>query len=236
MESAGYVTLSRQSSLMREMQVVANNIANISTTGFRREGVVFSEFLTGQGQDPSLSMARGNVRYPDLSQAPVTMTNAPFDFAIQGEGFFLIETPDGEALTRAGTFTPNAAGELVNPDGFRLLDAGGAPIFVPPGAGPVAMAQDGSLSAGGQPIARVGLWLPTDPATLRHRSGTLFTSGGVEPAQDGTLLQGYLEESNVNPIQEVARMIEVQRAYELGQSFMDMEDRRIRGAIDRMGK
>lgn len=236
MEAAGYVTLSRQSSLMREMQVVANNIANISTTGFRREGVVFSEFLTGQDQDPSLSMARGNARFPDLSQAPVTMTNAPFDFAIQGEGFFLIEAPEGEALTRAGTFTPNAAGELVNPDGFRLLDSGGAPVFIPPGAGPVAMAQDGSLSAGGQPIARVGLWVPTDPTSLRHRSGTLFTANGVEPAQGGTLLQGFLEDSNVNPIQEVARMIEVQRAYELGQSFLDMEDRRIRGAIDRMGK
>jgi flagellar basal-body rod protein FlgF len=236
MDSAGYVALSRQSGLMREMQVVANNIANLSTAGFRREGVVFAEHVRALDHEPSLSMATGNTRLVDLSQAPVSQTGGTYDMAIQGEGFFLVETAAGNRLTRAGAFTPNDAGELVTMDGNRLLDAGGAPIAVPPGATAVAMSSDGTLSSGGVPFAQIGLWRPVDPLALRHQSGTLFDGGEVEPAEGGTLMQGFLEESNVNPVTEIARMIEVQRAYEMGQKFMDAEDSRIRGVIQALGR
>jgi flagellar basal-body rod protein FlgF len=236
MDAAGYATLNRQSGLMREMGVVANNIANTSTTGFRREGVVFSEFVAALDQDPSLSMAHASGRHVDLSQSTISQTGGQFDFAIQGEGFFLIETPQGERLTRAGSFTPSAEGELMTPDGYRLLDAGGAPIFVPPDANGVALATDGTLSAGGQPIAQVGLWRPADLLSLRHQAGTLFAAGELEPAEGATVLQGMLEDSNVEPVSEIARMIEVQRAYELGQKFLDAEDERVRGVIQALGR
>jgi flagellar basal-body rod protein FlgF len=236
MDAAGYATLNRQSGLMREMAVVANNIANISTVGFRREGVVFSEYVAAMDADPSLSMAHASGRQIDLSQATLAQTGGSFDFAIQGDGFFLVETPGGERLTRSGSFTPNAEGELVTPDGHRLLDAGGAPVFVPPGATAVALAQDGTLSAAGVPLARIGLWLPTDPLALRHQSGTLFDAGALEPYEDGLVLQGVLEDSNVQPVSEIARMIEVQRAYELGQKFLDAEDDRVRGVIQALGR
>ncbi len=235
MDAAGYATLNRQSGLMREMGVVANNIANASTTGYRREGVVFSEYVAALGQDPSLSMAHASGRHVDLSQATLAQTGGAFDFAIQGEGFFLVETPQGDRLTRAGAFTPNAEGELVTMDGNRLLDAGGAPIFVPPDA-MVALAADGTLSANGEPLAQVGLWRPVDPLALRHQSGTLFDGGAVEPVENGTLAQGMLEDSNVQPVSEIARMIEVQRAYELGQRFLDAEDERVRGVIQALGR
>ncbi len=236
MDAAGYTTLSRQSGLMREMQVVANNIANLSTSGFRREGTVFAEHVYRMDQGPSLSMPHATGRVVDLSQAGLTMTGGPFDFAIQGDGFFLIETPQGNRLTRAGSFTPNEAGELVTPDGHRLLDAGGAPVFVPPDGGPVSMGEDGTISAGGTPIAQIGLWQPADPLTLRHQSGTLFEADTLEPAETGRVFQGFLEESNVNPVSEIARMIEVQRAYELGQKFLDAEDARARGVIETLGR
>jgi flagellar basal-body rod protein FlgF len=236
MDAAGYATLNRQSGLMREMAVVANNIANISTSGFRREGVVFSEYVAGMDADPSLSMAHASGRMVDLTQATVTQTGGRFDFAIQGDGFFLIETPEGERLTRAGAFTPNAEGELVTPDGYRLLDAGGAPVFVPPDAKAVGLSQDGTLSAEGQPIAQIGLWQPADPLALRHQAGTLFDGGEIEPVENGTVLQGMLEDSNVQPVSEIARMIEVQRAYELGQKFLDAEDDRVRGVIQALGR
>jgi flagellar basal-body rod protein FlgF len=236
MDAAGYATLNRQSGLMREMGVVANNIANSSTTGFRREGVVFSEYVAALDQDPSLSMAHASGRHVDLSQSTLSQTGGQFDFAIQGEGFFLVETPQGQRLTRAGSFTPSAEGELVTPDGYRLLDAGGAPIFVPPDARGVALGSDGTLSAGGQPIAQVALWQPADPLSLRHQAGTMFSADALEPAEGATVLQGMLEDSNVEPVSEIARMIEVQRAYELGQKFLDAEDERVRGVIQALGR
>lgn len=238
MDNATYATLTRQSGLMREMHVIANNIANIGTTGFRREGVVFAEHVKALGPVPSLSMAHGNARAVDLTQGEITETGGRFDFAIRGDGFFLIETPEGERLSRAGHFTPNAEGELVNPDGYRLLDAGGAPVVVPPGTADVQLAQDGTLSAAGVPVARIGLWAPADPTSLRHVAGTLFSADAPEPVEDGTavVLQRHLEGSNSNPVVEIARMIEVQRAYELGQSLLDREDQRIRAVLQTLGR
>ena len=236
MDAAGYTTLTRQSGLMREMQVVANNIANISTSGFRREGVVFEEYVARMDVGPSLSMANASGRVVDLTQAGISQTGGAFDFAIQGDGFFLLETPQGERLTRAGSFTPSAAGELMTHDGYRLLDQGGAPVLVPPTARSVAVAQDGTVSADGAPVARIGLWQPTDPMSLQHQAGTMFSATGVEPVDGGTIMQGYLEDSNVNPVMEIARMIEVQRAYELGQSFMDQEDKRVRAVVETLGR
>ncbi len=237
MDAAGYTTLTRQTGLMREMQVVANNIANISTNGFRREGVIFAEYVATLDGGPSLSMANASGRMVDLGQAGLSQTGGTFDFAIQGDGFFLIDTPQGQQLTRAGAFTPSAEGELVTPDGFRLLDQGGAPVFVPPDAGPVAMGGDGTLSANGVPLAKIGLWQPVDPLQLQHQSGTLFASpSGVEPGTGGTVMQGFLEDSNVDAVSEIARMITVQRAYELGQTFLDREDARVRNVVQTLGK
>ncbi|MBJ2150051.1 flagellar hook-basal body complex protein [Paracoccus sp. IB05] len=235
MDSAGYVALSRQSGLMREMQIVANNVANISTNGFRREGLVFAEHVAGLDREPSLSLSHGNARITDLTQAGVTMTGGTFDLAIQGDGFFLVMTPEGERLTRAGSFTPSVDGELVTPEGYQLLDAGGAPVFVPPGAA-IAVGEDGTISANGEAVGQIGLWQPGDPLALRHRSGTLFDGGMVEPVDTGKIMQGFLEESNVNPVAEIARMIEVQRTYEMGQKFLEAEDSRARNVIQTLGQ
>jgi flagellar basal-body rod protein FlgF len=237
MDATAYTTLGRQSGLMREMQVVANNIANVSTTGFRREGVIFAEHIDRLEEAPSLSMARATGRQIDLSQAGLTETGGRWDFAIQGEGFFLIETPQGQQLTRAGSFTPNAEGELVTPDGARLLDEGGAPVFVPPDARSALLSRDGTLSADGLPIARIGLWQPTDPNALLHQAGTRYSApSGVEPAEGAAIFQGFVEESNVNPVAEIARMIEVQRAYEIGQKLLDRNDERVRSVIQTLGR
>lgn len=237
MDNAGYTTLTRQSGLMHEMQSIANNIANISTTGFRREGLVFSEFIKSLEQDPSLSMALANVHITNLEQGPLSQTGGTFDFAIEGNGFFMVESPEGPLLTRAGSFTPSQQGELVTPDGLRLLDAGGAPVFVPPDAAGVALAADGTLSADGRPLTQIGLFLPTDPNDLSHRDGVRFAApGGTEQVLEGAvILQGFVENSNVDAVSEIARMIEVQHAYELGQKFLEQEDERIRSVIQTFG-
>lgn len=228
----GYVTLSRQSGLMREMQIVANNVANAATTGYRQEGLIFSEHVAALNGQPALSMSGATAHNTSMLQGALGETGGRLDLAIEGAGFFLLDTPQGDRLTRAGSFTTNAEGELVNPDGLRVLDAGGAPIFVPPDATDLSVAADGTMSAGGRPLAQIGLYLPVEPMAMIREGGVLFRSeAGVEPSEAGHIVQGFLENSNVNAIGQVARMIEVQRAYELGQSFLDSENERLREAM-----
>lgn len=229
-----YITLSRQSGLWGEMRAVANNIANISTAGFRREGVVFSEYVKASpGVAGSVSMAAARGRSVDLSQGALEQTGGSLDLAIEGEGFFLIDTPSGQRLTRAGAFLTNEAGDLVTADGNRVLDEGGAPIFVPPDGKAIAIASDGTLSVDGQPISRVGVVRPAEGALLSHDAGAVFAvDGDIEPVEEPDILQGFIEGSNVNPVLEVARMIEVQRSYELGQTFSDREGDRLSKVIE----
>jgi len=237
LDSTGYITLTRQSGLMREMQVVANNIANTATTGYRQEGVIFSEYVQGIQGGASLSMGQGNVRNTSFEQGALTETGGTFDFAIEGDGYFLIETVEGERLTRAGGFSPNGEGDLVTADGLRVLDAGGAPVFVPPDARSISVSPDGTISADGNLVGQIGLVQPTDAGEMTRRSGLMFDApGGFEPAENGRILQGFVEASNVNPIGQLTRMIEIQRAYEMGQSFLDSEDERVRRAMDAMLK
>jgi flagellar basal-body rod protein FlgF len=238
MDNAGLVALNRQSGLLREMQAVANNIANLSTTGFRREGVVFAEHVADlEGSEPSLSMAEAAARVIDLSQGPLTQTGGAFDVAIEGEGMFMIAGPDGTEYTRAGNFTLSPEGELVTVEGLGVLDPGGAPIAVPLDLGAVRIARDGTVSAGETPVSQLGIARAADPGGLVHVAGTRFTIEGEAIAVDApNVFQGFLEGSNVNPVEEIARMIQVQRAYEMGQRMMDQEDARIRSVIDLTGR
>ena len=236
MDASGYVTLSRQSGLLGQIDAIANNIANASTTGFKREGTLFAEYVSRTGDGPSLSMGFGNTRVVDLQQAGISATGGSLDFAIEGDGFFLVQTPQGQQLTRAGSFTPGADGTLQTAEGYPVLDAGGSTIFIPPDARNIGVAEDGSISADGVPVSQLGLWAPTDPLTLTHQQGTLFSASAYQPADGGKIIQGHLEDSNVDPVSEVARMISVQRAYELGQSFLDREDDRARNVVQTLGR
>lgn len=227
-----YVALSRQSGLMNEMRVVANNIANANTTGYRQQGLIFSEFVRDLHDAPSLSMSRGQVRNTSFEQGPLTQTGGQFDFAIEGDGYFLLETPSGNRLTRAGSFSPDANGDLVSPDGYRVLDSNGAPVFIPPDTATIDLGGDGTLSADGRLLGQIGVYRPTNGTHLVREGSTLFRAeADVEPVEDPVVLQRFLEGSNVNAIDQVTKLIEIQRAYELGQSFLEAEDERLRGAL-----
>ena len=227
-----YTTLSRQSGLMNEMRLVANNIANANTTGYRAQGLVFSEFVRDMPGNPSLSMARAEVRNTSLRQGVLTETGGQFDFAIEGDGFFMIETANGNRLTRAGAFSPNAEGDLVTMDGHRVLDSNGAPVFVPPDAASIDVGGDGTLSVESQFLGQIGVYSVADPKTLVREGSNLFrTDAEVAPVEEPVVLNRFLEGSNVNAIEQVTRLVEIQRAYELGQSFLETEDERVRGAL-----
>lgn len=232
MENAIYTALTRQAGLTREMNVLANNIANANTTGFRQAGVTFTEFVKASPGAESLSMAVANLPTISTAQGTLTQTGGTFDFAIEGSGYFMIDTPAGARLTRAGSFAPNGTGDLVTPQGHLVMDSGGAPIFIPPDANGLGVSSDGTISVDGQPIAQIGLFQPTDPATMARVGAAMFDpQGDTEPSDSGRLVQGFLENSNVDAIGQLSRMIEVQRAYEMGQGFLDAENERIRTAL-----
>ena len=228
-----YTTLSRQTGLMNEMRLVANNIANANTTGYRAQGLVFSEFVRDLPGNPSLSMARAEARNTSLQQGLLTETGGQFDFAIEGDGFFMVETPSGNRLTRAGAFSPSAEGDLVTMDGHRVLDSNGAPVFIPPDAASIDVGSDGTLSIEGQLLGQIGVYRVADPKTLVREGSTQFRAEGeIDPVENPVVLQRFLEGSNVNAVEQVTRLVEIQRAYELGQSFLETEDARVRGALD----
>lgn len=238
MDLAGYVALTRQAGLAKELQSVANNIANLSTTGYRREGVVFAEMVAAlpvEGGSVAMTAARG--RWFDELQGALDETGGALDLAIEGEGYFTVMTAAGERLTRAGAFTRDADGRIVSMDGHPLLDEGGGEIVIPFEARHVNVSADGSISADGAPVARIGLVAVADPAKLFREAGVLFRADApAVPVEGGRVLQGFLEQSNVDPVGELARMVEVQRAYEYGQKLLDGEDERIRLVVRTLGQ
>ena len=238
MDNIGYTSLSRQTGLRHEMDSVANNIANMSTTGFRKEGILFSEHISRLEKDqPSLSMTDGGIRNTNYATGATSQTNGTFDFAINGEGFFMVATEAGNKLTRAGSFTPNEVGQLVTNSGAPVLDASESPISIPTSAEHIMVGSDGTISADGNPVAQIGVFMPFDTGSLKREQGTLFTTDeGYQPVDAPNVLQGFLEGSNVNPIEEITRMIEVQRAYEQSAKFLDKEDERIRSVIKTLGQ
>lgn len=234
MDNAVYATLSRQVGLERSMRLVASNLANVSTDGYRREGSVFAEWIDRLPVDGgALSQATAIIRTTDFSQGGLRSTGRALDLAIEGPGFFSVQSEDGVALTRAGSFTLSPAGEIVASDGARLLDEGGAPLAVPANAARIDIAGDGTISADGAAIGRVGVSIAPDPTTLTRQSETRFAAAGdvIAAGEAAAVRQGFIERSNVNAVLEMTRMIDVQRSYEAGQSFLRAEDERMREAV-----
>ncbi len=243
MENSVYVTIARQTALQRQMDVVANNIANSSTTGFKREGTLFAEVierLPESGQ--KLSMSSDPATFTDMSEGSIAETGDPLNVAILGRGLIAVDR-DGETVyTRDGRFAVNPAGELALLTGERVLDAGGAPVQIPQNATRIAIAADGTLSADGRTIGQLGLF-DTQAARLERIGNGLFRTDEPLPAVQPPLIaiqrprfaQGFLETSNVNPVVELVRMIEIQRAYELGQNVLQAEHDRITSVTDIVG-
>ena len=238
MDLAVYVALTRQSGLAKELQSVANNIANLATTGYRREGVIFAEEVQALPvEGGSVAMTEARARYTEELQGSLQETGGSYDLAIEGEGYFTVMTPAGQRLTRAGSFARNADGVLVNPHGHALLDEGGGEIAIPFEARSVGISSDGTISVDGQPAAQVGLVTVEDRTRLFREAGVLFRADtATVPVENPRVLQGFVEQSNVSPVTEMARMVEVQRAYEYGQKLLDQEDERIRLVVKTLGQ
>lgn len=223
--------LSRQSGLLENAQIIANNIANASTPGYKSEGAIFSEYIKAAGEgNLSLSMGQLKARSIDFTSGAMRQTGGTFDLAIAGEGFFKVQTPAGERLTRAGTFLLDLDGRMVTPEGFAVTDDGGGEILLPPDAQSVVIARDGTLSVDGDVFGLVGVFIPN--GEMQRAGQNLWVSPeGDTPMENPGIVQGALEQSNVNPVLEFANLIHVQRVFEAGQNIVTQENDRLEKLI-----
>jgi len=219
MDNAITAALSRQTVLTRALETTANNVANQTTAGYKSDAVRFREYLAfvdpAASGDPIVSLVTDPGSVTDHSPGAVTQTFRDMDFALDGDGFFAVETAGGVRYTRAGSFVVDADGALVTRSGARVLDEGQSPITIDPEAGPLTVAPDGELQQDGAAIGRLGVFRFEDLRTLRKAGDTLFAAAD-EPvaAASPRVRQGFLEQSNVNPVAAMTDMIEILRAYE----------------------
>ena len=217
MQDGLYVALSSQVALERRMNTIADNVANMSTVGFRATGVKFEDMVSGLGERSASFVSAGDT-YLSASSGAMRETGNPFDFAIQGDAWFSIETPVGTVMTRDGRMTMNAAGELLSIEGYPVLDAGGAPLQLDPRGGAPETGDDGSLRQNGQQVGALGLYnFEPGPNFVRFGNSGVVPAGTPQPVVDRLdvgVAQGFLEDSNVNPVLEMTRLIMVQRAFE----------------------
>ncbi len=234
MENPGYIALSRQMVLRRQMDVVANNLANLSTTGFKGESMMFVEHLKRTEPRERISFVRDIATVHDLKAGPITHSGNPLDLAIRGEGYFAVETPEGERYTRAGGFTLDPDGQIVTAQGFALLGDGGAPMTVPPEAGAITVARDGTLSSEQGEIGRIQLVRFANPQALKKLQYSLYSAAGQEPlpVEAPDILQGKLEGSNVSAVVEMTKLIATVRSYQAAAHVAEKEHQRQRRAID----
>jgi flagellar basal-body rod protein FlgF/flagellar basal-body rod protein FlgG len=229
MENALLIGLSRQMVLQREMEVVANNIANIDTNGFKADFSLFEEYLMPgardgnfQAADSRVSFVRNRGTLIDLNQGALQRTGGPLDIAINGNAFLAIQTPQGERYTRNGGLQINAQGDLVTSEGYQVLGDGGPITFQPQDIG-ITINQEGTVSVKNGANAtveiirgRLRLVTFAQPQRLQKEGGSTFSAPADMPATASTtaqVVQGALEKSNVRPIVEMSHMIEVSRSY-----------------------
>ena len=217
MENGLYVALSSQIALENRLRTIADNVANMGTVGFRATGISFEDVAGGLG-DEAMSFASPGETYLSQHSGPLRETGNPFDFAVQGEAWFAIQTPAGNVMTRDGRFSLRNDGQLVTLEGHPVLDAGGAPLVLDPLNGPPEAGADGSLRQDGFLIGAIGLFEfePGQNFTRYGNSGIVPDSEPVPIVDrpDVGVAQGFLEESNVNPVLEMTRLIQVQRAFD----------------------
>jgi flagellar basal-body rod protein FlgF len=243
MDNALYVGLSRQMVLRRELDITANNIANADTTGFKVESLMektepSEPAFTLQGPRPVKFVGEDGVAR-DFGQGALRRTDAPLDAAIQGQGFFQVSSPGGMRFTRDGRFRLDDTGRLVTTAGLPVMDDGGGEIVLDPQQGQVTMAEDGTISQGTTRIAKLGVYNFQTLGTLEKTGDNLYQNTSNQQPQlatDAKVRQGMLEGSNVNPILEISRMIEVSRAYEQMAQIMDSTAALSKNAVQTLGK
>lgn len=243
MENAQLISLSRQVALQRQMDVVANNMANINTTGFKNEAMLYEEYKMPVARDrdfaypdQSLSYTQDWATMHDLSSGAIIQTGNPLDVALQGEGFISVQTPAGERYTRDGEFKLDNTGTLVTSNGMPVLSEGGTVKFGPAETD-IAFGQDGSISSSAGNKGRLKIVRFDQPQALKREGDNLYSdpNNGAVADPDTIVAQGAVERSNVSGVTEMANMIRVNRAYQSISQMIERQDELRSKAIQTLG-
>ena len=240
MENAILIGLSRQMAMARDMATIANNIANVNTTAYKSESMMFEQYLktdaSDESPDQTIAFVQDVGQYRNMRDGALQTTGNPFDMAITGEGFFRVETDNGVRYTRNGNFNLNNEGQLVTSAGDLVLTDAGAPIAFANDETGITIARDGTISSDQGLRGRLAVVTFENPHDMKKTGNSLFETDQPElPAENIRLVQGALEGSNVNPILEMTNMIEVSRAYASAYKLIDQADQMRRQAIQQLG-
>ncbi len=241
MDNTLLVSLSQQVAAYRAMDVIANNLANVSTPAYKRESIQFREYVdqlpttAGQAGPQSISFVQDAGTVSDLTEGKLDHTGAPYDLAIDGKGYFQVQTANGTRYTRDGHFLLNSDGVLVTAAGDPVLGDGG-PITVAPSDGDIHIAEDGTVSGKQGQLGKLSVVdFPDDQALVKDGANLYSTDQSATPATGAQILQGTIEASNVQPVIEISRMLEVMRAYQATTSLTKSQDDLKLQAIDKLG-
>ena len=245
MSTSLYVSSAGASARIRELEITANNLANSSTEGFRADIATFRAALTaslraperGAGPAPIHVFAGTAGQATRHGAGGFVRTGAPLDAAIDGEGFFSVQTPEGVAYTRAGHFQVDRTGLLVTEQGHAVLGAGG-PISI--GAQPARIQPDGQIvDAGGAPLGQLSVVRFEDPGELTKGAENLFRAPALArrvPADGAGVIPGGVEGSNVNPMSELAQLVSLQRAFDASMQALEADDSASRRLIQEVAR
>lgn len=243
MENAELIAVSTQTALRNQLNVVANNIANMNTNGFKSQNLRFEEFLMPVAEaslfkgtrDKTLSYVHDAESVHDFRPGATIETNAALDVAINGDGWFVVDTDNGERYSRDGNFSINTLGELVNKNGHKIL-GNGAPIVFGPDDTDIEIAKDGTISTSEGVRGQLTAVRFENTATLKPTGLGTYDAPDAKPATEVTFIQGVLEKSNTEAVTEITTLIDVTRKYEsVSRIIKDLDDLREK-AIGRLGR
>jgi len=241
MENALLIGMTRQMALRREMSIIANNLANINTNGFKAEQPIFEEYLSRNASedspDDTISFVQDFGMHRDLREGRMEVTDNPLDIAISGEGYFKVDAPEGTRFTRNGAFELDAQGRLVTGDGYPVLSAAGTGFTFGAEDGQILVSGDGTISTDQGTQGRLSLVTFEDERKLQKAGGTLLKTDEPEiPVENVSVLQVAVESSSVHPILDMTHMMSVMQAYQSANKIVDKADELQRQAISTLAK
>lgn len=232
---------SRLVAQQRAMDVTANNLANANTPGYRTERLQFSDWIDKQqgtqkvNGDNTVTYTQDRATWRETQPGTLTHTGNPLDLALSGTGYFTVATANGPRLTRDGRFGLLPNGTLADSSGNPVLDTNGKPIQIPPSETQITISGDGSISSDSGPLGKIGVVQPVDAMKLQAEGGTNYVANTtVSPVTQPGIVQGAVEDSNVQPVLEITRMIDTERQFQFATQMIQAEGDRQQNAIDKI--